>query len=161
MYELVILAAALLRDHPADFKAGWHRAKVRAVAKMHWRQGLITHSALMNVELRNLSPSEEKKVMDYFKRRFEEDEARQKRIEPELKAWRAKHGYPHPPVDQPLPLLDELKARVRVAQMERERLRVMGEMEEAMRQSQWHKWQRGRHGQAFTGPPSPPSPDVK
>ena len=59
MFELVILAAALVRDHPADFRAGWEKAKARAELRDRYRHGLIDATTLMMEEAKYLTPQEQ------------------------------------------------------------------------------------------------------
>jgi hypothetical protein len=106
MLELILLAAALVRDHPADFKAGWEKAKARTLLRERYRHGLIDAATMMEEEVKYLTPQEAAAFWKVAREELERSEARARQREEALKRaveaverWKARNrvGPPPPP----------------------------------------------------------------
>jgi hypothetical protein len=62
MWQLLVMTVALVQSHPAEFKAGWERAKARAALREQFRHGLIDGQTLMFEQLKLMTPQEEAEV---------------------------------------------------------------------------------------------------
>lgn len=102
MFELVLLTAALVRDHQADFKAGWERAKARTALWDRYRHGLINMATWLGEEKKYMTPQEQEEVwkaLDPAKMRALLEEKRKKIFKAASDASR----QARPPVGPPPP----------------------------------------------------------
>jgi hypothetical protein len=104
MFEMVIVVAALVRDHPADFKAGWDKAKARAELRDRYRHGLIDATTLMMEEAKYLTPQEQAAVrkvyQEWTERRERERAAKLRELRRAVERWKARgQQAPPPPPD--------------------------------------------------------------
>ena len=105
MFGLVLLTVALVRDHPAEFKAAWEKAQARAALWDRHRHGLIDRDTFYREQFKLLTPQEEevRRVLDQQQERLEQDlrrrEAVWKNIQEQRDRRRARRlvGPPPPP----------------------------------------------------------------
>jgi hypothetical protein len=62
MFELVLLTAALVRDHPAEFRQAWANAKALASLRDRYCHGLIDMETLLREGERYMTPQQKEEV---------------------------------------------------------------------------------------------------
>ncbi len=98
MWQLLVMTVALVQSNPAEFKAGWEKAKARAALRDQFRHGLIDGQTLLHEQLKLMTPQEEAevwKVLEQEARRLDENskrhEANFQRLKESHELWHKKH----------------------------------------------------------------------
>lgn len=86
MYELVLLTAVLIRDHPAEFKVAWGHAKARAQLWDEFRHGRNTDDDAFWAEFfKHLTHKEQEEFLEGARQRAKVSEQRIREHEQALK----------------------------------------------------------------------------